>query len=265
MPICALRRTFEAPALSENSKLCDALRCISGATVGLVISVSCAGAGTLFMDDFESGNLNNWTVGGRQLLGTNIADTVVRNGSTVGHLYKTSFTEISLQKSFAYNPMWQLAFDMEVAASSQPPPSAAYYASSGVDIYFLDQSLGALGSVSYLYNTTDHLANLFSNDPTRSMVAVAPGAMTRYSLDAIDLLSMITIDQTMIGSIDVVYRTYSSTAPYPGTSAELWLDNVNVNDDPLGVVPLPASVILLGSTFGGLGGLVLTRRRRRMS
>jgi hypothetical protein len=41
----------------------------------------------MFIDDFESGNLDNWTLGGWQL-GTHTADVVVADtGSLSGHLY----------------------------------------------------------------------------------------------------------------------------------------------------------------------------------
>ena len=41
-------------------------------------------AATVFTDDFESGTLDNWTIGGRQLAGPNIADVVTRYDSLMG-------------------------------------------------------------------------------------------------------------------------------------------------------------------------------------
>ena len=50
----------------------------------------------IFTDDFEGTDcLNKWVVGGRQLA-TSTATCVERNGSTKAHLYKYSFSEITL-------------------------------------------------------------------------------------------------------------------------------------------------------------------------
>ncbi len=78
---------------------------------------------TVFSDDFESGNLDNWIIGGRQL-GTNIADVVTcSTGSLGGHLYHSSFTEINLSRDFQFEQDHAFSFDLEVDVSSTPPPA----------------------------------------------------------------------------------------------------------------------------------------------
>lgn len=70
-----------------------------------------------FTDDFESGNLDNWTIGGRQAEGSQIANVISYNGSLSGHLYKYSFTEITIFKDFQYNALTDndlFSFDLSV-------------------------------------------------------------------------------------------------------------------------------------------------------
>jgi hypothetical protein len=224
-----------------------------------VYAASAAGAPS-FSDDFESGNLDNWVIDGRQLAGTNIANTVSRYGSTMGHLYKTSFTEVTFERSFDYEPMLRFNFDMEVAASSQSAPPA-YYGSSGVDFIFRDAGDNDLGFVWYLYATTNFVFDEYNPDPTREVVAVSPGSLEHYSLGVEDMLALITIDDLLIDSVTMRFRTYSSTYPYPSVSAELWVDNVNTNPMDTNPIPEPPAVLLFGSALAGLGVAGWQRRK----
>jgi hypothetical protein len=96
--------------------------------------------------------------------------------------------------------------------------------------------------------------DLVSGDATAAGVELLAGRLQHHSLDVSDMLSLITIDESMIDSVAMRFRTYSSTAPYPSTSAELWLDNVNINNDVrVGAVPLPPSAALLGFGLAGMG------------
>jgi len=214
-----------------------------------------ATAASTFSDDFEGGNLDNWTIDGRQLAGTNIANTVTRHGSTMGHLFKTSFTEVTFERPFDYQPSLRFNFDMEVTASSQPAPPA-YYGSSGVDFSFRDAGGEDLGSVWYLYATTGFVFDRYNPDPAREVVAVPNGVLEHYSLSVEDMLDLITIDETAIDDVIMRFRTYSSTYPYPSVSAELWVDNINTNP-----IPLPPAILLFGTGLLGLG--VASWRRRK--
>lgn len=233
----------------------------------LVLNLPSTGFATVvFSDDFESGNLDQWTIGGRQLAGVNTADVVVHNGSEAGHLYKTSFTEITFATLFEYDPLLSFYFDMEVNATSTTPPSGAYYGSSGVDFRFLDADGNALGQVSYLYATTSYLADLLNPRPEREVIGVTNGVMESYSLGIGEILSLIEIDETALSSVEAQFRTYSSTYPNPVVTAELWLDDFCV-DIAGGCIPQeypgvdePPTVLLLLTGLGA--GLVAASRRR---
>ena len=178
-------------------------------------------AATVFTDDFESGTLDNWTIGGRQLAGPNIADVVSRHGSLMGHLYKNSFTEITFGRSFSYEADLHFNFDMETSVTSQPPPSPNYYGSASADFIFRDVDGNNLGSVWYASATTSYIFTVFDADPTRDVVQITGSGLQEYSLDVMDMLSLITIDQAAIDEVFVQFRAYSSTYPYPAVSAEL--------------------------------------------
>ena len=212
-------------------------------------------AATVFADDFESGTLDNWTIGGRQLAGPNIADVVSRHGSLMGHLYKNSFTEITFGRSFAYEADLQFNFDMETRVTSQSPPSPNYYGSASADFIFRDVDGNNLGSVWYASATTSYIFTVFDADPTRDVVQITGSGLQNYSLDVTEMLSLIGIDETTIDEVFVQFRAYSSTYPYPAVSAELWVDNFNTNP-----VPLPASLYLFGT--GILGSIGISRRKK---
>jgi|GEM_PF-4274427 len=209
-----------------------------------------ANASTVFSDNFESGNLNNWTVGGRQE-GTNVANVVSYNGSLSAHLYHEGFTEIALFRHFPYDPNYALQFDMAVNATSESPPGDTYYGRSGVYVHFRDTSNQALGYAYYGAATTNFIFDRAAGDPTTYFVRVSPNEMDHYVLKLSDLLSQINIDTAKIDNIDMEFETYSSTWPYPTVTAELWTDNVKYR-----TVPEPSSFALLA-----LGGLAALQRK----
>jgi hypothetical protein len=207
----------------------------------------------LVSDDFESGDLNNWVIGGRQM-GTHTANVVTCDtGSQCGHLYQSgSFTEINMSQTFLFDPTDTFNFDMKVNVGTTTPPASNYYGISGVSFSFLDADDSMLGSVWYLASTTDYP---FTNwvDSTRSVNEITENVWHHFDLDTSSILSQISIDQSEIASTQVLFETYSSTWPYPTVTAELWVDNVNTS-----VVPIPAAGWLF---FSGLLGLLGLRRR----
>lgn len=227
---------------------------IKFACIGLVVVSFNVSAVTFFTDDFESGNLDNWTIGGRQL-GTHIAEVIVSDtGSLAGHLYQNgSFTEITMSRDFTFDPIDTFSFDLQVDVNSTPPPAQNYYGISGVAFRFLGSGDAILGSVWYLASTTDYPSNAWVS-PTTSVNIISENVWHHLALDIPDLLSQISINEADILKTQMLFETYSSTWPSPTVSAELWVDNVNVP-----AVPIPAAVWLFGS---GLLSLIGVARRK---
>ncbi len=217
-----------------------------------------------FTDTFEDGNLNNWTIGGRQAEGTNIADVVSYNGSLSGHLYKFSFTEITMFRDFQYDDFDNgdlFSFDLAVDVySSYNPYGSNYYGWAGLTFQLLDSGSSVIGEVYYGAATTDYpFTGGWGNYDWRSINQIAEGTMNHYDISIENLLSQITIDSTQIAAIRMEAKTYSSTRPNPTVNAELWIDNVNVGSP----VPLPSAIILLGSGILGVAGVVRRKNNCR--
>ena len=212
-----------------------------------------ANAVLIFEDDFESGNLDKWTIGGRQLAGANIADTVTRYGSTMGHLYKTSFTEITLENSFVYDPLMNIMLNLEVTSNGTTGASN-FYAYSGVDFNFLDSTGTRIGRVWYGTASTNYLSSLAANDPTWLFNEVTEGTLLNLDLAISDMLSSIAIDTNLISTVNMRLRTYTS---YYGTaSAELWVDNVCIDQGDICrviSVPEPSALTLIFIALAGIG------------
>ena len=241
------------------------IKSIIGATCACltVLSIN-INAALIFEDDFESGNLDKWTIGGRQITPVNIANTVTRYGSTMGHLYKSSFTEITLEKEFAYDSLLNFMLDIEVTSNGTSASGTNFYAYSGLDFRFYDSTGTRIGLVTYGTASTNYLSDIISPaDPTWHLNELTEGALLNLDLGITDILSNITIDETSIDSVTMYFRTYTSY--YGSATAELWVDNVCVDQGDVcvadsSVVPVPAAVWLFGS---GLLGLVGVARRKK--
>lgn len=228
--------------------------------VVLVPSLS-FGASTPFTENFESGTLANWTIGGRQQ-GTNVAEVVSRGGSQVAHLYHRYFTEITMSRGFDYDPADVYHFDLEVDTYSTGGAPSNYYGWSYLSFGFLDSADAGLGSVWYGSATTNYPFNSAASNPAVSGNAVPENVMTHYEVSVADLLSQITIDAGLIDSVRISMVTYSSTWPSPDVVAQLWVDNIELNPPtPHPVVPIPSALGLAG--FGLLSLLRLRGRRVR--
>lgn len=174
--------------------------------------------------------MEKWDVGGRQREGTNTANCVVRDSSTVGHLFKFSFTEITLAPKaqlFAFDDSLQFDFDMEVRVSSSGGAPSNYYGKAGVVFNLFSEDTTSIGRVSYMAATTNYPFS--SNTSTSVAVKVQQNTMTSYSITPNDLLSYLSIDVDGVSFIGMTYLCYSSTRPIPYVEAELWIDNVVVS------------------------------------
>lgn len=209
----------------------------------------------MVIDDFESGNLDKWTIQGRQL-GTHTANVVTCDtGSLCGHLYQSgSFTEINLNQYLSFDPAEIFNFDMKVNVSSTRPPASNFYGISGAGIHFLDQNDTIIGSVWYLASTTNYPTTNW-NSSTRNVNLISENTWHHFELDTLSLLSQITINQSQIVKTQMQFNVYSSTWPNPTVTAELWVDNFGISP-----VPVPAAVWLFGTALIGLVGF--SKRRK---
>jgi hypothetical protein len=180
-----------------------------------------------FLDDFETGNLDNWAIAGRQL-GTHTANVVISDtGSHCGHLYQNgAFTEITLSQDFEFNHEANFVFDLKIDVNSTTPPASNYYGISGAAFNFLDDQDEILGSVWYLAATTDYPSTNWTS-PSTQVNLISENNWHHFELDTADLLAQISIDISKIEKIQLLFETYSSTWPNPIVAAELWVDNVS--------------------------------------
>jgi hypothetical protein len=188
---------------------------------------------SIFVDDFEDGTLNNWTIGGRRN-GTNTSEVVSRNGSKKAHLRHQDFTEITLEKTFAFDPSMSLSFEMETAAFSQASSASDFLALSGVFFDFLNASGTVIGRVGYLKSTsTLSLDRHCTGLPVGicHFNSITSSGAVGYSFTINELLNQITVTET-IDSIKLTFDAYASGWPY-NMSADVWVDNVDVEKTQL--------------------------------
>jgi hypothetical protein len=206
-----------------------------------------AQAVVIFEDDFEDGTLNKWTIDGRQQ-GINVAEVVTRNSTQMAHLYHKNFSEITMSKSFDYDPALTFDFDMEVAPHSDASSTSLHYAYGGVQFLFLDSLNGNLGEVLYLCCTSSHPFDTLQG-PAHRLLSIPQGSgIVSYNLNIQDLLSNITIDVDSISHVKLEFWAYASTDSY-NSYTNTWVDNVVVT-------PEPATLLLLAA-----GSLAVLRKR----
>ena len=205
-----------------------------------------------FIDDFETGTLDKWTLGGR-LQWSWTANVVNRHGSQMGHLAKDGFTEVGLSNLFDYSSVQSFRFDMEVRSyGGGGGLGDAFYGYGGAQFNFIDSGGNQLGRVFYADASTNFLSDLASTDNSFAYNAVTPNVLLSYSLTMDDLTSQLAIPLEDIASVRLIYRAYASGLS-SGMGGEVWFDNVEV-------VPVPAAAWLFGS---GLLGLVGIARRKK--
>lgn len=226
----------------------------------LLIILFTAGIGSAnpdFYDDFESGNLDNWTIGGRQQ-GINVAEVISYGGSKVAHLYHRYFTEIYMYRDFDFNLDDVYSFDLEVNTYSSGGAPSNYYGTSQLGIGFLDSTNNGIGGTWYGSATTSYPFDVADASPNVSAHAIPENIMSHYEVSIADILSEITIDESQIVGVRMIAYTYSSTWPLPDVMAQLWIDNVQLN--PVATIPAPGALLLGGIGAGFVGWL-----RRRMA
>lgn len=182
----------------------------------------------IFSDNFESGNLNLWTVTGRRQGMANVADVVDKHGSKMGHLYHQGFTEIGIQKIFDFNENLAFSFDLEASVTG----SESGYSSSDAVFDFRDSGQNILGIVGYIKATSSYIFDLDNPRPDIELIRIPNEAgLVSYRTSVQDLLSYITIDEESISSVKLRFTAYCSKNNSAFTS-NVWVDNVVVTPEP---------------------------------
>lgn len=222
------------------------------AIVGVLelVEVSVSRATVLLQDDFESGTLSQWTIGGRQQ-GVNSAAVVTHSGSQVGYLHHEDYTEITIENSFAYDPNLAFSFDMEAHAASSLPPNAEDYAAGAATFVFRDAGDVFLGWAWYA-RATSSVPTVIYNTPTSLWASIPDEAMHSYTFTVQDILTQLPgVDEGTIATVEFGFRAYGSGWADVLT-ADVYVDNVEVS-----LIPEPSMLCLLG-----IGGAAVFRRRR---
>ena len=197
----------------------------------LAIFTTSASGEIIFSDDFESGTLDQWIIGGRQQHshgGVSMAEVVNRHGSQMAHLHQSDFTEITLEKMFAYKPNLSFSFDAEVNVSSDTSSTSADYAMGGAFFGFLDSAGELIGFVRYTYSTSSYPFTTYNPSPSREYIALPYSSLHSYSFTLEDILSHITVDTDSITSVNFSFWAYNSGWGW-NMSADVWVDNVVVS------------------------------------
>lgn len=204
------------------------------ATVSITIAIDPLAANILFASDFETADcLVAWDIESSHQEGINIANCVFRNASTRGHLFKSSFGEITLVPAVAPFPFHRnltFNFEMEVKVSSEMGAPNNLYGTSGVSFIFRDSNDVLLGNVDYETATTNFPFEDAATDQTKAAIPIQPNINHSIFLRIDDILDQITIDESKIATVEMLFRAFTSTRPFPLVTAELWIDNIIVAD-----------------------------------
>lgn len=204
----------------------------------------------IFEDDFEGGNLDLWTISGRQFGMANTAGVVDEAGSKMGYLYHKGFTEISIEKIFDFDETLAFSFDFKAEVTG------ADYASGEAVFYFQDENQKVIGTMGYIKATSDYIFDYFALSTNVHFFSIPDQAgLESYVLNVQDLLSNITIDEDLISSVRLRFNAYSSVNQN-GYVSQVWIDNVSVTSSDPVAIPEPATVILL------VIGAAVSRKRK---
>jgi len=206
-----------------------------------------AQASGIFEDDFEDGTLNKWVIDGRQQ-GTNLAEVVDIAGDKNAHLRHTGFTELTISKSFTYDPLLNFTFDMKSVVSSPYGSQSSEYSAGGAFFKFINESGIEVGRVVYARSSSDYLSTSYNPLAEWQIFEIGDDNFHTYSLNAADLLGNLQIDYASVKSLQFNFWAYGS-GTNSGLVSDVWADDVVVT-------PEPATLLLLG-----LGGLFLRRKK----
>jgi len=158
--------------------------------------------------DFEDGLLTGWSVGGRQITGSGNTSGVQNYASSkMAYLTHTSFTELTLSKSFDFSADSYLSFDAEFSingnTSLRPNGSSNFYSMVYYGVDFYDALGVSLGNINYATATTNFP---FSNGSE----LFAPNGLEHYEHDIPLLAATLGLDIENISTFSLRFGGYSS-------------------------------------------------------
>ena len=170
--------------------------------------------------DFEDGLLTGWTPGGRQE-GINEWGVVDNRGSKMGKLYHRQITELTLTKTFDYEPGMLLEWDAEFAIngnhSPRPSGSSNEYSRVVYAIEVRNSSGGKLLEKKWAA-ATSYFTYSYGYDP------FYPTGLQHYAYDIDQMILQASADPSQAYSVKLRFEGYSTWTRYENT--EVWFDNV---------------------------------------
>ena len=213
--------------------------------IGLVMGflmlgiVGGASAATVFLDDFEDGDILGWNA---TASGSGSTGAELHNSSQMAFAYQLGSGLHSLSFDFDYTPTDTLSFDMHAVAYA----SYNFHASSGVKFSFSNNFNVELGSAG-LVNATNN-SWLGEND------SLIDNNQHSYSALMSEYAALAGLDNTdSIATFSLIFFSKGSEGWSNGhrdSSSTAWFDNVAVNTN---AVPVPGAVWLLSSGLIALG------------
>ena len=238
------------------------------ALLGTLLMAPLANAATValpFTDDFESGldTTTVWTKDENVLNGGfNLVGVTHNNGSDMAHLQQFGDEFVSLSIDTTYYAAAPVSFRMEANAdtvipntnpiNSDPVSEPTLYSASGVNIIFLDSLSNEVGT----YTITNDTFPVVGPPPANVLYVGSSPQNYGNTMGGFATLAGINPADPAIVKFQLEFFALAQSDPANNSrrsSSSVFFDDVKV-------VPVPASIWLLGS---GLLGLIGVARRKK--
>ncbi len=201
----------------------------------LISFAASSSASVIFSDNFESGNLNKWTIDGRQE-GSGYAEVVSRNGSAMAHSHHSGYTEITIEKRFEYRDDLVFKFDMEAKVSSPYSSSSELYSAAGVMFDFYDAANNRPVRAIIARSSSSYLSTYYNPTPGWEVFEIQDDLLHSYTVQVSDILNYFDVNKSTLAYVNFRFWSYGS-GTQTSLVADTWADNVEV-------IPEPATIVL---------------------
>lgn len=211
-----------------------------------ILSTQNASATSIYLDDFEDLNHNDWDVTGGGVTGVKFV-----NESNWAYAYNAHGGKLSLSEEFEYQHNYTLSFEMQaLARAGRGNYGETFHSASGVTISFENKFNVTLGEVSFVYATSSSLLTYNSY-----AISNTPDTFEALMSEWADIA--LVSQQNDISSIAIEFWAKGHGAQVPrgyAGPAEVRFDNVSIASESLTEpVPLPAAVWLFISALSFMG------------